>query len=345
LNNRERESFIKSFIIFYLVTQVLVLIIAFLYYSNEVRNKKESLFLQMQNYSLTLDGNQFTVDIATKSTQYRTYTLYEEKNLFALFPISGIDDTVLKVILSKEKYDELLSLMTASIIIYLFFAIPILVIASLLFSFYTLRPLRESISFLEEFLKDMIHDLNTPVSAILLNTRLLKKAYKPERVERIEISAKTIGSLHSNLETLIRDTPLVYSNISIKALIEERITYFESIYSDLTFSMNIKDITINTNEDALRRIIDNILSNACKYNKPKGSIDVTVNETEIIIKDSGIGIKDSKKIFNRFYKEGERGLGIGLHIVKKLCDSLGMIVIVDSSEDGSTFRLLFKTNT
>lgn len=58
------------------------------------------------------------------------------------------------------------------------------------------------------------------------------------------------------------------------------------------------------------------------------------------IKDSGKGIANPSKIFNRFYKEQERGIGIGLHIVKKLCDELKIGIDVKSELGvGTTFTL------
>ena len=51
-------------------------------------------------------------------------------------------------------------------------------------------------------------------------------------------------------------------------------------------------------------------------------------------------INNPKRIFDRFYKEQDRGIGIGLHIVKKLCDELGIKISVDSKlESSTTFSL------
>jgi len=60
----------------------------------------------------------------------------------------------------------------------------------------------------------------------------------------------------------------------------------------------------------------------------------------LIIEDTGKGIKNPKKVFERFYKEQERGIGIGLHIVKKLCDELGIAISLTSKVgEGSRFIL------
>ena len=105
----------------------------------------------------------------------------------------------------------------------------------------------------------------------------------------------------------------------------------------MNFHLELKTVIRHSNEDALRRILDNLLSNACKYNKAQGSVTVRLNVEGFSIVDSGIGIKDRQKVFERFYKEGERGLGIGLHIVKKLCETLGFDISLNSSPEGSSF--------
>lgn len=322
--------------------QLLTGIIAYLFYQGEVSNRNDALFLEMQNYSLTLQGDKFSIDIVSKEAATQNYTLYEKEGLYALFPIPGVEDTLLKVTYSKEALQKERSSIAVTIWIYMAVITVGLVGLALLFTRYTLRPIRQSMALLEEFLKDMIHDLNTPVTSILVNSRLLKKNFKPQRIERIELAAKTIGSLHRNLESFLRDTPMQVTTINMKRLLQERIDYFASLYDNLSFTSQLEPVTLHASEDALRRIIDNLLSNACKYNRSNGSVAVTLSEEGFEVKDSGIGIREPAKVFERFYKEGERGLGIGLHIVKKLTDELGMKIGVTSSSEGSVFSVKWR---
>ncbi len=319
--------------------QVLVAIIIYLYYHNELSNTKQKIFLEMQNYSLTLKSDKFGVDIVTKTANIKNFVLYEQEDLIAYFPISGVTDTVLKVILKAKKFQATVSKIQSRLTWYVVVSMAVLIILALLFSMYTLKPLRQSVYFLEEFLKDIIHDLNTPVTAILLNTKLLKKQYKEERVERIELSAKTIGSLHRNLESFLKDLPLQTGRVDMQSLLEERCHYFQSIYKDLDFKLDTQGVMITSSEDGLRRIIDNLLSNACKYNKANGFVHISLNEKGFSIEDSGVGIKNPSKVFERFYKEGDRGLGMGLNIVKKLCDALELSIDLQTSSEGTCFTI------
>jgi signal transduction histidine kinase len=92
----------------------------------------------------------------------------------------------------------------------------------------------------------------------------------------------------------------------------------------LDWQIEIQEQSIISNPNALSRIVYNLLSNACKYNTSNGFVKVQLKENQLKIINSSYGIKNPSKIFERFYKESDRGLGIGLHIVEKLCDELGI---------------------
>ena len=100
-------------------------------------------------------------------------------------------------------------------------------------------------------------------------------------------------------------------------------------------------VLIVTNSDAMNRIVDNIINNACKYNKKNGSVWISIHPQNhtLHIEDNGKGIESPEKVFNRFYKEHERGLGIGLHIVKKL--RMTEHPASKNGEHPTTFRRVF----
>jgi two-component system OmpR family sensor kinase len=86
-----------------------------------------------------------------------------------------------------------------------------------------------------------------------------------------------------------------------------------------------------THTELLVRILDNILSNAAKYNKTKGLVSITISKNSLKIPDTGKGIKNTNKVFERYYKEQTRGLGLGLPIVKKLTKELHIDLRLDST--------------
>jgi len=108
----------------------------------------------------------------------------------------------------------------------------------------------------------------------------------------------------------------------LSEVINEQVEFFKPLYDHLVWKVDIQDRVINSNKNALSRIIYNLLSNACKYNTRNGFITIETKEKQLTISNSSHGIKHPKRIFERFYKESERGLGIGLHIVDKLTKEL-----------------------
>jgi len=89
--------------------------------------------------------------------------------------------------------------------------------------------------------------------------------------------------------------------------------------------------------------LDNLLSNAAKYNKTNGSVTVTVRKTKVCIEDTGKGIENVEKVMHRYYKEQERELGLGLHIVQKLISELDIKMQIESQKGlGTTIELDFK---
>ena len=69
-------------------------------------------------------------------------------------------------------------------------------------------------------------------------------------------------------------------------------------------------------------------------------IKVSIENNIVSIEDTGKGIKEVQKVFERYYKEQDRGLGLGLHIVKKLCHELDINIHIESQIDKGTKVLL-----
>ncbi|WP_187648384.1 sensor histidine kinase [Nitrosophilus labii] len=103
-----------------------------------------------------------------------------------------------------------------------------------------------------------------------------------------------------------------------------------------------KNFVVKSHEGALRQILVNVLDNACKYNKKGGYVKIWTKKDTLFIKDSGIGIENIEKIFDRYYKEHQEGKGIGLHIVKTLCEAMDIDIDVESKKNfGTVFMFRF----
>ena len=343
MKSYERESFLKVFIIFLLILSILWSIIVYLSYEEKKDNLKEDLYYQMKNYAFDFKGDKFSLDIIKINKNIEFTKLYNQKEgLLVYFPMPNNDKYMLKILYDKKKFEANLNTLKIKT---LKLALIILVI-SLLFSFYfaiySLRPMKNALQLLDMFLKDLIHDLHTPITSILLNTKLLSRKENSEELERIELSAKNILSLYKNLEILKNKTIKKTNSIDIKKLIDKKVKVLEKIYPKIKITKQLNALYISSNEDAISRILENILTNACKYNKKNGEVIITAHDKKIIIEDTGIGIKNTKKIFESYYKENERGLGLGMNIVKRLCDELNIKIKIDSEiNKGTIVELTF----
>jgi len=345
LNRHEKESFVKSFAIFFGALLTISAIALWLYHNEQKRFYDLHILGEMDAFSYSLRGENFSYAILPMDKTATMHTLVVEKGaVYALFPWSeNPREKMIKVTYPHEQYLRFMEGEEQKVIIVFMVMMVIIALLAGGFAHYTLSPMRQTIAIMEDFLKDIIHDLNTPITSILLNAQLLKRKYADEEIERIYLSGQTVSGLYKNLEVLYRELPLEQEEVRVDTFLQERRGYFQNLYPSLTLIIERQDeVSVKINRDILMRIIDNLLSNACKYNHPNGQVSIRYDQTSIEIIDTGIGIKHLDKVFHRFYKESERGLGMGLHIVKTLADRVGIAIEIESQKGiGTHVRIHF----
>ena len=212
-----------------------------------------------------------------------------------------------------------------------------------------LKPMRESIQMLDRFIKDTTHELNTPIAAILSNIQMINKDNIDEKlakkINRIEIGAKTISNIYEDLTFVSLNNQIISNNekLYFSQILNQRVDFFKSIASSkkIEFILDIKDdIFIVCDVKKLSKLIDNILSNAIKYNKFQGFIKVTLKDKILIIEDSGKGMsKDNlSNLFTRYkrFDKSVGGFGIGLNIVSLIAKEYDFKIDVISKIDVGT---------
>lgn len=218
----------------------------------------------------------------------------------------------------------------------------------------SIEPYKRLNQYLDDFLKDAMHELKTPIGVARINVDMLQMRLKNDKyILRIKSALKNMSVIYEDLEyymqqNMVKDEK---TDINFSLFLERRIEFF----NDLVISKNIKftknlqnDIHIIFNELELYRIIDNNISNAIKYSKDGSNIEISLhkedNKIKLMFKDEGIGIKDKSKIFERYYR-GDKitgGFGIGLSIVKNICVKNKINIEVESQVNkGTTFIYLF----
>ena len=208
-----------------------------------------------------------------------------------------------------------------------------------------LKPMRDAISLLDRFIKDTTHELNTPVSTIVTNIEMIDKTQLDKKlltkINRIDIGAKTISNIYQDLTYLTLGNKLIANDetLDLAHVIEERVEYFKSLADakkiDLSFDV-LQNTTLFIDKAKFSKLLDNLISNAIKYNKIRGSIHITLKANNILVEDTGIGIakENISKLQERYarFNKSSGGFGIGLNIVATIAKEYNLVVEISSEE-------------
>lgn len=139
----------------------------------------------------------------------------------------------------------------------------------------------------------------------------------------------------------------------IKYLVDIHQYYADQKQIQLSFHSGVDELWMDFDPDKIKAIISNLVSNAIKFSKTGGLVNVCLdkntphNRVEIKVKDTGVGLSDveKNKVFELFYQSkgnlftNEKGSGIGLYYTKKLVEAMQGIITLHSDNDGSTFEI------
>ncbi|MEM6804879.1 MAG: HAMP domain-containing sensor histidine kinase, partial [Bacteroidota bacterium] len=223
------------------------------------------------------------------------------------------------------------------------------------------------------FSQMMSHDLKAPLRVINSFSRILRKKLSLENQKDkeyfsyIEKNSKSMKHLIDDLLAFFNTDSENNLNhdVELGKVIEEVIATFQYDIDEKGVQVEIVGIwdieDLKGNEQLLRTVFHNLISNAIKY-QPKdkeGHIPWvkiqakrSYTETEVWVSDNGIGVekKHQKNLFQAFQrfhsKEQYKGTGLGLSICKRAMEKLGgEVFLLESSENGSIFKLIFKNST
>lgn len=254
------------------------------------------------------------------------------------------------IVLKKPQSSRLIQALQKEIALYLLLSLSFATLLGFILAKLFLQPIRTEIETLNTFIKDSTHELNTPITAILMSIQTLKEVDEKKK-KRIELSAKRIATLYGNLSyMLLHDKQNeAKSDVNVKKLVEERLDYFADLIMSkkINVTLQLEEKVLKIHEESLIKLIDNLLSNAIKYNNVNGMIQVLLTHEKLSISDNGIGIEASKiNDITKRYKRANSdkgGFGIGLDIVNTICKQYGFRLEITSKEHvGSTFNIYFQ---
>ena len=207
----------------------------------------------------------------------------------------------------------------------------------------------------KRFIADTVHQIRTPLTNIMMNTDLIKMVSKDkdidEFMEQIDASINMLTNSYEDLSYIISHDTIEYKPRDVNAsfVLEDRISFFYTIahvnQRKIKYSIE-NDIFIYINQIELERIIDNNISNGIKYATPNTDIFISLKkETKVILEFATYGdkIKNPLKSFEKNYRENEskRGLGLGLNMVKHICEKYNIIYELEYKEGKNIFRYIF----
>lgn len=212
----------------------------------------------------------------------------------------------------------------------------------------------------DEFISNVTHEMNTPLTSIhgyaeLLQAGGMSDAQKDTAYKTILTQSERLTNLIAciiNYSEIDSDDLPPYE-VDCSALARETLCALkpEADKRKVTIVEEIEDnVLIMSRHERFSEIFGNLVRNAIKYNKEGGKITVKLNREKLVVEDTGIGISEENlsKVFSRFFtvdkshngKNG--GFGLGLAVVKKICQKSGWKIKVESTlGEGSKFTVEF----
>ena len=373
MNKITRRSF-YSFLALYLISSFAFLTLAaYWFFNSQVAMEKSSNFYKMNNIAEKVSsevirshmtGEKFTLKMFPSAN---VALLDEDKNILygslsqkvdysKEFYMKGDMFTLITqrtanhlgvsyvVVQSGECIKNIVVLKNRILYTVIFTAFFIILI-SIFLSYIFLKPIKDKMLYIENFVKDTTHELNTPITALMMSTSRIKskKHYDEKIVNNISISTKQLYDIYASLSYLSFDHDSEEpKEILFEEIVSESIEYFSELLNKKGITL-VKELNRSPMQIAptkAKMLINNLLSNAIKYSKPNTTIHITTTKDTFSIQDEGIGIAkgELKNILKRFVRANSYagGFGVGLNIVDSIVKEQGFKLNIDSQEGVGT---------
>jgi len=209
---------------------------------------------------------------------------------------------------------------------------------------HSLQPVRRSIEMMDLFINGIVHDINTPLSIIAVNAKSIQNRVDDplllKKSQRIMKGIEHIKSLEEQLLFSIRvhSMTLEENAFDLYTQLQEYLPYWNDFREQVNVILEGESTTIVADKTAIMRMVENVVGNAVKYTPEGESVRITLYGGRLVIADRGPGIKDPKRIFEKYYQEKKvTGLGLGLYIVHEIAQRYHIKIEVQTSSSGSSF--------
>ncbi len=221
------------------------------------------------------------------------------------------------------------------------------------------KRIEENINLLKDnrrFIADTVHQIRTPLTNIMMNSEMVKKFQTDDSlstfIDKIDSSINMLSNSYEDLAYITSADTIEYppSKVDASEMVQKRIHFFTTISK-----VNHKEIEsdihggifLNINLIELERVIDNNISNGIKYATKNKPIIINLFRTNDIVtmefQTFGKPIKDRERVFEKNYREDEakRGLGLGLNMVKSICEKNDVTYVATYADGKNIFTYTF----
>jgi two-component system sensor histidine kinase MprB len=204
-----------------------------------------------------------------------------------------------------------------------------------------------------QLVADASHELRTPVTSLRTYLEFLRREEDLPASERVEIvgaavdQVEELAALISDLVELQRgQQDVVREPLRLDLVVAEAVERARRRAPAVAFDETLEPVTVDGSPDQILRAVSNLVDNAVKWSPPGGTVEVTVADAVVSVRDRGPGIAaiDVAHVFDRFYRSLEArklpGSGLGLAIVKQVAEAHGGSVSASNAPGGGALLRL-----
>ena len=210
---------------------------------------------------------------------------------------------------------------------------------------------------MSQLFKHSFHEIFTPLSIIKTSLELQVMEHgSTDHLEDMKAASLSLQSIYEDMYYSIQKEVLDYHPqwIELEPFLMDRIKYFKPLMRTKSLTCriesNVESPMMHISVVEAKRLFDNLLSNAIKYSDSEREIYISINQNrdknEILVSNASAVIKDTSKFFTDLYRENQSvmGFGIGLGIVKQVCDKYKININVKLEEGRVNTYLTYKEN-
>lgn len=273
----------------------------------------------------------------------------EDKTFFLLehSPIFDEAQIVYSIVFDEKDFNQNIFILNLS-----FFIISIVGVITI-YIIYKIREKEYVLSYKDKFIEHSIHEIKTPLSILNLNLQLKNEEFGEDKYsKKMEGAIKTLKNSYEDMTFLHIKSNIKYQieNLDLEEVLKDRVKYFETISKTQNRALKLEIINnsfVNISKIELERLIDNNISNAIKYSEVASTIKVILEDNILKFISNGENIKDKNIIFKRYIRDNlsSGGHGIGLSIVKDICDKYKIKIDVVSQNNLNIFSYSLNCHT